>query len=100
MNILPNLNNCKIYSQSFRGNGYPPLSPRRIPINCEFIRIKNVYLLSATNLPDKRFNAAGTAIDLVKGDFADDLVAVIPVEIQSINASDSVADGGLTFAAS
>ena len=54
----------------------------------------------ATNLPDKRLDAAGTAIDLAKGDFADDLAAVIPFEIQSINASDDVADGGLTFAAS
>lgn len=55
---------------------------------------------SATNLPDKRFDAAGTAIDLVKSDFTDDLAAVIPIEIQSINASGNVADGGLTFAAS
>ena len=81
MNILSNLNNCKIYSQSFRGNEYPPLSLRRIPINCEFIRIKNVvHMPSVTNLPDKRLDAAGTAIDLAKGDFADDLAAVIPVE--------------------
>ena len=101
MNILPNLNNCKVYSQSFRGNGYPPLSPRRTPINCEFVRIKNaVHMSSATNLPNKRFDAAGTAIDLVKGDFTDHLAAVIPIEIQSINASGNVADGGLTFAAS
>ena len=37
-------------------------------------------MLSVTNLPDKRLDAAGTAIDLAKGDFADDLAAVIPVE--------------------
>lgn len=55
---------------------------------------------STTNLPDKRLDAASTAIDLTKGDFTDDLTAVIPVEIQLINASDNVADGGLTFAAS
>ena len=50
---------------------------------------------SATNLPNKRFDAAGTAIDLVKGDFTDHLAAVIPIEIQSLNASGNVAEGGL-----
>ena len=55
---------------------------------------------SATNLPDKRLNAASTTIDLIKGDFSDYLAAVIPVEIQSISTSDYVADDGLTFAAS
>jgi hypothetical protein len=29
--------------------------------------------------PDKRLDAAGTAVDLVEGDLADDLVAVLPV---------------------
>ena len=48
-----------------------------------------------TNLPDKRLDAAGTAIGLVKGDFSDYLAAVIPVEMQSVNASDGVADDSL-----
>ena len=43
-------------------------------------------------LPDQRFDAAGAAVDLIEGDFADDLVAVVFAE--GLDLVDLLGEGG------
>ena len=52
------------------------------------------------HLPNKRLDAASAAVDLVKGDLADDLVAMLPMMMSMRRCGEDGGDGKRTFGAS
>jgi hypothetical protein len=75
--LLKGLWGCDV--RSCRGIGCPLLSPRQSPSNCKPNTDSRVSAVAY--LPDQRLDATGTAVDLVKRDLANNLVAVLPARL-------------------
>lgn len=75
---------------SCRGSGYPPQSQGRNPRPVVSSAANGAVCCKSTHLPHEGLDAAGTTVDLVECNLANNLVAVVPAR-QSISTNHCVA---------